>query len=80
MLLQGRGAAIRTVLTMHRIPFWMGPPTPPPAAAAAAAGALPVRDAVKRAVVMYVAPVTGSPPHRYFPAGMLGVMAGVPQR
>ena len=55
VLLQGRGASIRTVLTMHRVPFWMSAPN--------AAG-------MKRGVVMYVAPVTGGHPQLFFPAGV----------
>ena len=58
VLLQGRGAAMRSVLTMHRIPFWLAVP-----------GADGFAPTEKRAVVMYVAPVTGGQPQLFFPTG-----------
>ena len=53
VLIQGRAAPIRAVLTMHRIPFWVGHSD----------------GATQRAVVMYVAPVAGYEPQRFFPSG-----------
>mmetsp|Transcript_4071 Transcript_4071/g.10555 ORF Transcript_4071/g.10555 Transcript_4071/m.10555 type:complete len:391 (+) Transcript_4071:2-1174(+) len=52
VLIQGRSAPIRNVLTMHRIPFWFS---------ASDGGA-------QSAVVMYVAPVAGHDSQKFFPA------------
>lgn len=52
VLIQGRAAPIRAVLTMHRIPFWVATPD----------------GTAQRAVVMYVAPVAGDETKRFFPS------------
>lgn len=53
VLLQGRTASTRTVLPMHRIPFWL---------------ATEDSSNTQRAVVLYVAPVPGDRAQVFFPA------------